>query len=515
MESMNMPPVLTPNAPRIIQSLALPHFGETAPGPLHTILTTPDGSIYYSDELNHTVVSLNGDGSIRWQKTKHGTTPGEFWYPKGLSLGYLLLHGDMIHCLAVADSWNRRVQFLGSDGNILSIWTHGGEMPFGEVADVRFIREQAGFNTEEAISGFWYILDRGNQRLCRIAMDGNNLFQIGRDFPHNLENRWAVPRIFFSKGCKKAEKQIDISPLDFTSYPERILGNSSDSLYISEAKSQRLKRIFPPHLIPLRIDLGANIEWIAADLSCLLAWDRVGAQLRRWNGLRGEFDQVEIIGEPVPSNLSCNELWIQIKDGIEKWEWDVPADDLANNESAQFTSPIAQAASVEINQLDLSRVRTATQTCLSVIDEELRMADIILATSEKAIDQKLLDGMSVHMKAYQEKCSYAAQSLHEALHHWCLGQLGHHFARTAGNEDPDQATEIERMQSLLETQICRRIGYLQESIENLGSRLSLPLASGVENPVQLDSWTRIALVAKSGLEYARKWIACWSGIGIS
>jgi hypothetical protein len=102
MESMN-PPVLTPNAPRIIQSLELPHFGETAPGPLHTILTTPDGSIYYSDELNHTVVSLNGDGSIRWQKTKHGTTPGEFWYPKGLSLGYLQLHGDMIHCLAVAD----------------------------------------------------------------------------------------------------------------------------------------------------------------------------------------------------------------------------------------------------------------------------------------------------------------------------------------------------------------------------------------------------------------------------
>jgi hypothetical protein len=515
MKRINLSPGPTTYAPRIIQSLALPHFGEKLPGPLHTILTAPDGSIYYSDELNHTVVSLNSDGSIRWKITKHGTAPGEFWYPKGLSLGYVQLHGDMIHCLAVADSWNRRVQLLGSEGNLLSIWTHGGEIPFGEVADVRFIREQGGLATEEAISGLWYVLDRGNQRLCTFAMDGNNLSQIGRGFPHNLESRWAAPEMFFSRGYKKAEKQIDIPPLDFTSYPDRILGNSSDLLYISEAKSQRLKRIFPPHLIPLRIDLGAKLEWIAADLSCLLAWDRVGARLRRWNGLRGEFDQVEIIGEPVPSNLSCNEFWIQTKNGIGKWKWDIPADDLVNHERAQFTSLIAQTAAVETNLLDMVRVRAATETCLSVIDEELRMADILLAMSEKDIDQKLLDGMSVHLQAYREKCSHATQPLHEALHDWCLWHLEHHFAGTVLKEAPDRFTEIERMQSLLETQIRKRIDYLQEHIGYFGSRISLPLANGVKDPERLDSWTKVALVAKWGLEYAREWIAGWSGIRVS
>ena len=76
-ESMKTLSVSTANAPRIIQSLTLPHFGETAPGPLHTIVTDPDGNIYYSDEINHSVVSLKGDGSVRWHRTEKGSDPGE------------------------------------------------------------------------------------------------------------------------------------------------------------------------------------------------------------------------------------------------------------------------------------------------------------------------------------------------------------------------------------------------------------------------------------------------------
>jgi hypothetical protein len=512
MESMN-PPVLTPNAPRIIQSLELPHFGETAPGPLHTILTTPDGSIYYSDELNHTVVSLNGDGSIRWQKTKHGTTPGEFWYPKGLSLGYLQLHGDMIHCLAVADSWNRRVQFLGSDGNILSVWTHAGEMPFGEVADIRFVAERAGSGDNNPWVGFWYVLDRGNHRLCRMAINGNLVDQIGRCLPRKIQRRWAIPEIFFSEVCQDIEALACPAPCDFTFYPEGILGNALDALFIIESGYPSLKQIAPPHLFPLHLCPGSTFRWIAADASGLLAHDPAGKRLWRQSIQGKEFDQAGITGRPVFSNLSSDEVWLQIYDRIEKYKWDAATCRPEYNHSESYPW-ISWSASKETKRLDPADVSKAIEGCLARLDEEIKLADTILAMGEKDVSPQFLEGMSGHIPDIAVKCSWALQKIHENLHWWCLGRLEHHLAGSQGHKTSELSEHLRQMQGILAKEIEIRIADIQKRVDDLSARMQSQKAGSNNGASIPHSWMKVASMSKSNLEFARKWASGWSGIRI-
>jgi hypothetical protein len=388
---MKAPSAPAENTPRIIQILTLPHFGETAPGPLHTIVTDPDGNIYYSDEINDSVVSLKGDGSVRWHRTQRGAAPGEFWYPRGLSLGWIRLHGESIRCLAVADAWNRRIQFLDIEGNPLTIWTHGSKKPFGEVADVRFIPGNMNPNAGETPLGFWYVLDRGNHRLCKLDMEGIILDQIGRCLPKNMEKRWAAPEIFFGKDSRDCKIPTNVSPLDFTFYPNRILGNTVDSLFVCESRQRELKQIIPPHLIPLRIDDIDNLEWIAVDSSGLLAWDRFGNQLIRRSSPHSEYEHARIIGEPVSSNRPSDEFWVQAEDSIRMCKWEI-ADDRPEYGSPDLCPWFLRSVEKEIDRLDLPAVQKAVEACLAYVDEEVNLADTILAMGEKDVSQGFVDG---------------------------------------------------------------------------------------------------------------------------
>ena len=94
MESDKNPSPAAAEEFQVIQKIMLPHIEGKEPGPLHTVVTDPEGNLYYSDEMNHSVVALCNDGALRWHKTKRGNAPGEFWYPRGLSLGFIQSKGD-------------------------------------------------------------------------------------------------------------------------------------------------------------------------------------------------------------------------------------------------------------------------------------------------------------------------------------------------------------------------------------------------------------------------------------
>jgi hypothetical protein len=75
--------------PQVIKTVDLPGVEKTEAGPLHTIVTDLSGNIYYSDEFNHSVVSLDDTGRLRWFRSRRGNAPGEFYYPRGLALGWI------------------------------------------------------------------------------------------------------------------------------------------------------------------------------------------------------------------------------------------------------------------------------------------------------------------------------------------------------------------------------------------------------------------------------------------
>jgi hypothetical protein len=499
---------------RVIQHLALPCFRNLQPGPLHTIISDPDGNMYYSDEVNHSVVSLNCDGSLRWHKTKRGTAPCEFWYPSGLSLGCIELHGEVLNCLAVADSWNRRVQFLDVEGNPLAIWTHAGERPFGEVADLRFIRENADSGTGYTTTGFWYVLDRGNHCLCRLAINGNLVDQIGRCFPQNMQRRWAIPEIFFSEGSQDIEALGRSSPFDFTFYPERILGYASDALFIAESGCQRLKQVTPPHLFPFYLETDSTLQWIAADLSGLLAYDHAGSRLmRQGNDGRG-WDQAEILGRPVFSDLSLDGIWLQINNRIEKCKWEITADRPKSN-YPECHSWILHSDSEETNRLDPADISKAVEDCLVHLDEEIRLADTILAMGEKDMSPQFVEGMSGHVPDFPIKCSWASQRVHETLHRWCLDRLERHLAGSKGQGTLELSGDLKQMQSILAKQIGIRMADILKRVYGLSARMQSQKTTDSEDASMSNSWVKVALMAKSNLKFAIEWISSWSGITIS
>jgi hypothetical protein len=497
---------------RPLQSFSLPDAVDSPPGPLFTIISDQSGNLYCSDEINHRVIALSREGSIRWQRMAKGKAQGEFFYPRGLSLGAIRLNGKTSRCLAIADSWNRRIQFLDLNGNPLTTWAGAGEMPFAEVADVRFIAEGSGQMHTDSLEGSWYVLDRGNHRLCTLSMDGSCLAQVGRCFPPHMEKRWAAPEAFFADDPPNSATAGPREPYDFMYYPERILGNTRQSLFVSESGSRRLKQVIPPHILPISVDSCSSWEWVAANPSSLLAWDLPGRRLRRHCGVAGVCDQVEIAGRPIPSDFAPDEFWVQSGRSIERWQWAPPAHPPNRGHSREYHW-ISLSAAEEIGRLDLPALQVSIKAALAHADEEIKLADTILAMSEQDLTPRFVDGMSGHANEFTVKCSWATQDIHGALHSWCLGQLERQIARAAGEQAEGKTADLEPTRNALKIQIIAGIAGIQGRIDSLIARLPEPLPGNISDPPP-DSWAKVAWIAKSNLEHAKSWIAGWSGLGM-
>ena len=509
---MSLSSTSKPDSPQMLESIALPRSGQAVPGPLHTIVRDLEGNLYYSDEINHSVISLDADGCVRWQRTKHGSAPAEFSYPRGLSLGWIEKGEESVHCVAVCDAWNRRVQFLDVQGHPVETWTKGGESPFAEVADVRFI--PGDFNPQRAAkpTSYWLVLDRGNHRLCAIGKNGRLLFQIGRCFPPAMEIRWAIPGMLLEREQEPPGYVRDFPPFDFTFYPERILGNFENALYLWEPCSRRLKQVLFANLLPMWIDPRSAMEWIAADTTGLLGWHRPTKRLIRYN-FHGELcDQIEIHGVPISSDLPLNEFWVQNQERIERWRWNEPKHEPSESRLIKICTPLIRSARQELARVDSGRVRRAVAECTSVVDGELAAADEVIAADGGHSNQEQLDGATARLRSVQERHGKAEQDLHEALHHWCLGTMELRLAGIDAGEPARLIAHARDQWDALAGPIRDRFAEIQNRLDALLMRRLLLSRAAAQDPGAIQAWKQAALQLEAGLQKVLEWVYRWSGV---
>jgi len=284
----------------------LPLF-EQSPGPLHTILQDPEGNIYYTDEINHMLSSLTATGELRWYRRGPGTGQGDLHYPKGAELGWITAGHGQTRCIAVCDSWNRRVQFFDLHGGLLGSWQAAGDLPFSDVVDIRFIH--AGLEDENG--SCWLVLDRGHQCLLGLDLAGRQLFRIGRPFSRNLESCWPTPDSLAAGTRLPIDLIRECSSFDPLFMPLRIFGSSRESLFIWEPNPRRLKHVLLGNLLPVWIGPPSGAEWIAADIRGLLAFDRVNSLVCSYESEERIWQSTPVEGIPVPSGRSADEVWLQ------------------------------------------------------------------------------------------------------------------------------------------------------------------------------------------------------------
>jgi hypothetical protein len=293
---------------QLLNSFQLPVVvGE--PGPIHTIVQDDDDNIYYSDEINHSLVSVNKSGEIRWRRNQKGKKAGEFHYPKGLDFGWINFNGIRARCLAVCDSWNRRIQFFDRDGNFLTVWEPAGDISFSEVVDIRFIDDST---SEHSV---WLILDRGRHSLIGLDPSGAPIFRTGRTFPDTLESHWAALSDIPDQPILQADLIQDYLPYDPLFMPLRIFGNTNKALFVWEPKFQRLKQAVSGNFLPVLINPPSGCDWIGADANRFLCFVKSTGILKSYNVEAKTWHSATIEGTPIPSGRSATEVWLQ--DGMQ------------------------------------------------------------------------------------------------------------------------------------------------------------------------------------------------------
>jgi len=445
--------------PQLIQSITLPALGQSAPGPLFAVAAGPQGNIFYSDEMNHSVVALDQDGKLRWARAGKGKGNDDFHYPRGLAPGELDCAGSRQSCLAVADSWNCRVKFLDMAGNVIETWTGAGGKAFGEIADVKFI---AAVDDASGQQGMWYVLDKGSHCLLAFGVSGELVSRSGRCFPPALESRWAVPRWFLAADPEALTLAEEFPACDAVFYPERILGDSHWNLSVVEPGLGRIKVVRPPHLLPISPGAAHAVEWVAGSAHGFLGWQRTSGQLMRFsnNGLQ---EQMEIAGVPLASNSSVDEFWIQADDRLQRWLWPLPGAESAN--AAAFAALLARCAAAEAAQLDADSMEQAFAQYVLVLDEEVLFAEKILAMSPEDLDPERQKYIADCIQVLHGRFKRATTNVRESLHHWCLGVLG---GRLAGIDSASSAPtgRVRELRLCYADQLRSRAEKIRHTIAN-------------------------------------------------
>jgi len=501
-----------PDSPQVLESIALPRSGQAVPGPLHTIVIDLEGNLYYSDELNHSVVSLDADGCVRWQRTKHGSALGEFSYPRGLSLGWIKKGEESLRCLAVCDAWNWRVQFLDLAGNPLEAWSKVGKSPFAEVSDVRFMA--GDFNPDGAakFTSFWLILDQGNHRLCAFDLDGNLLFQIGRCFPPSMETRWAIPGLFLERDIEHPGLIKSFSPFDYTFYPERILGDSENALYIWEPFSRRLKQVLLGNLLPVRIPCEKRLEWISADESSLLGWQKEENRLLLFNNTGELRQEIAIQGTPISTHNSPCELWVQAQDHLERWTRGTANPVSLEPRLLGTYTPLLRTALAEIDQLEAAKAQSAIAGWVAVADEGLALADEILELGREDADLGRLHRALENLHSLPLRRAAAEQVLCETFHNFCIGTLECHLAGSSGEEPVNTIAHAREQWDVFFAPIQNEFSKIQIRIDDLFMRRLTLSQEATRDRSRVESWMQAALAMEADLQKVLEWIYRWSGV---
>jgi len=363
---------------RQVFSVRLPGYSKEESGLLHTVLRDDRGNIYYSDEINHAVVSLDEKGMLRWRRGGKGNKPEEFQYPRGIALGRTLHDGVLQQSLCVCDAWNNRVQVLDPDGSYRGSWRDAGDLSFNDVSDIRYMEE-----SPRGGEVYWLVLDRGNHRLCALAPDGRLLFQIGHAYSPSLETQWL-------KGC--LEPPIDPAPdgivhdyyaFDPLYYPTRILGKTEAALFIYEPNPGRLKQLFLGNLFPLTIHPPHAAEWVASDGSLLLAWSPPARRLIWFDAAGNPLLEAPVDGRPVTSDGWPGEVWVQAGDQLRLLRLDRPDPHLASSQEIEPYPALLRSALDELASLPENSEQSLFGDLLAVSNDFLDACEELLVRAKE------------------------------------------------------------------------------------------------------------------------------------
>jgi len=359
----------TASSPTLVREYQLPAYGKPAPGPIHTLLQDAEGNFYYTDEFNHFVVSISADGIPRWSIGGKGNAPGLFHYPRGLSLGRARFGADTLPCIAICDSWNRRIEFLSLSGTILDTWNEAGGIAFNEVVDVCYFSE----GNDDA-DGCWLVLDRGNHRLCFLSALGQQLFQVGSAISPSLESRWNRSGLPNIQDCLPRGFLRGFLPFDLVFSPGRILGQADGPSFVTEPLTGRLKQLTLGSLFPVWKSPRLEMEVIAADEWGLIARDPHSCQVSFFDAAGSLQLETEMHGRPIRSNLSSRELWLQIENRIQRWKLDAgPGRRPAAPSKVEL---ILRSVETDIDALAVESVSSAVQTLAKAAQEIFALASL-------------------------------------------------------------------------------------------------------------------------------------------
>jgi hypothetical protein len=365
-----------------VHNLSLPQHHGYRPGSIHTIISDESGSLYFSDELNHTVASADSQGMLRWHKGGKGSAPAQFVYPRGLRLGWIVKGNEWLRALAVCDSWNLRIQFFSLSGDYLYEWSSAAGTPFGEVSDIRFLTPK---NSTDPHEGIWLFLDRSNHCLWILRPDGAFISRIGRCLAPHLERAWSAKTM---ESCRigPAGDLSDRFFYDPAYYPDRVLGSGTESLFIWEPLSKHLKQIFHGSLLPLPLEIGISEECVAADEGGILVWDTVSCHLTYYNAEGNPAAKACLEGRPVFSDLQVPSLWTQ------------------------------QGCDLSLCQLRLSSDPIKTNPLTLLHRCTRKKLDSLLCSGVFVIP--VIDRLHETMRLLQASCS----NFWESLNHWAAGE---------------------------------------------------------------------------------------------
>jgi hypothetical protein len=336
----------------------------------YTVLRDEQGNLYVSDEFKHNVFSLDQGGSLRWQGGGKGRNPCEFLYPRGMALGRVLVGSKSECCVAVCDAWNNRIQFLDLDGKHLGSWESAGGREFNEVCDIRYLTDPRADGV-----GCWYVLDRGNHRLCALGNNGQLHFEIGQCVPPLLTSRLLATEFDFASGLTTSKVDHDFPNYEPLYYPTKILGQSETALYLFEPFSNQLKQPLFGSLLPLPIRPPDGSEWISAAEDEFLAWNRTSQHLTWMNNNGDIIYDSPVDGTPVNTDANTGEVWLHSGDRLELWRFDELSKPEGKDVASGLFAALANAATKEVvsnNPADMIRMMsTGLSTFFGFCDQFL------------------------------------------------------------------------------------------------------------------------------------------------
>ncbi|MDE3155858.1 MAG: NHL repeat-containing protein [Acidobacteriota bacterium] len=158
-----------------------------APGarPIHSLAQGPDGRWYLTDELNHRLMILEGDGTRRLVGGP-GYDGGQFLHPRGIAVFAHPESGETR--VYVCDAGNHRIQVLSAEGQPLGAFGGfgAGAGLFNAPTAIAVATPDFGDGQGEGEAGpdpLLVVADQRNNRLQVFEPDGQHVAVIGATDP--------------------------------------------------------------------------------------------------------------------------------------------------------------------------------------------------------------------------------------------------------------------------------------------------------------------------------------------